>query len=1048
MPLTNKTEYSGPISWMARHAVAANLLMLACIGGGLLFMANIKQEVFPEFQIDSVSISMAYPGASPEEIENGMLLAIEDAISSLDGIDEVNSTAKEGLGTIVVDAIRGTDIQQLAQDIEKEVNRITTFPEDAEEIEISVVTHKRQVLSLVLHGNAEERVLHELAEQLRSELLQDRAITQVELAGIRPLEISIDIPQAHLRRYKLSLADIAQRIKNASIDLPGGSVKTSAGEILIRMKERKDYGRQFAQIPIITAANGSQVLLGDIATINDGYENTDYSTIYNNKPAVMVQVYSVGEQTPVQVSNAVKQHLQDVNSRLPKGIHADIRYDASKQYAQRIDLLLRNSAMGLVLVFIALALFLELRLAFWVMMGIPISVLGSFLLLPFLGISLNMISLFAFIITLGIVVDDAIVIGEHIYHYRQQGLPPMRAAITGARDMAIPVTFSILTNIVTFVPLFFIPGEMGKIFFMIPVVVTTVFLISLLESLFILPNHVAQLQPINRTGLLSWIHHHQQNFSRAFKHWVLNRYGPFLDLLLKHRYLTTIAAFALLIATLSYALSGRMGMSMFPKTDADFVRVTVTMPYGTPVEKTQAVAQKIIAGARTTADSIKNGDQLLLGIFAEMGKSGSHNAIIRAYLADPAIREKIISTEQFSQRWREMSGDIVGVEALLFESDAGGPGAGSGITIELNHNDINTLEKAGLEVADVLRAYPIVKDVDDGYSSGKQQLDFTLLPEGKSLGLSAQMVARQVRNAFYGAEVLRQQRGRNEIKIMVRLPEPERISEKNIEDLLIWTPTGKEIPLREVVNIERGRAYTEINRHNGRRNLQVKANVTPKSKAGEILNDLKDTELKRIMAKYPGLEYSFEGQEADMADSMSSLKMSFVLAVLAIYALLAIPFQNYLMPLVVIVTIPFGVIGAIFGHLLMGYDLSIMSLLGIVALSGVVVNDSLVLIDHALHLQKNSDKPPAEIIRTAAAQRFRAIILTTLTTFCGIMPMIFETSRQARMLIPMAISIGFGILFATLITLILIPSLYLVVDDIRRFLNRNKTVPADSETAK
>lgn len=1046
MPLTTKTEYTGPISWMARHAVAANLLMLACIGGGLLFMANIKQEVFPEFQTDSVSISIAYPGASPEEIENGMLLAIEDAISGLDGIDEINSTAKEGLGTVIVDAVSGSDVQQLAQDIQKEVDRITTFPEDAEEVKISVVTQKRQVLSLVLHGNATDHVLHELAEKLRSRLLQDPAITQVDLAGVRPLEISIDINQADLRRYKLSLAEIAQRIKNASIDLPGGSVKTGSGEILIRMKERKDYGRQFARIPIITAANGSRVLLGDIATINDGYESTDYSATYNGRPAVMVQVYSVGEQTPVQVSDAVKQHLQDVNSQLPEGIRADIRYDASKQYAQRIDLLLRNSALGLTLVFIALALFLELRLAFWVMMGIPISVLGSFLLLPLLGVSLNMISLFAFIITLGIVVDDAIVIGEHIYHYQQQGLPPLRAAIRGAREMAVPVTFSILTNIATFVPLFFIPGVMGKIFFMIPIVVITVFLFSLLESLFILPNHVSRLERIERTGLLYWIYQHQQQFSRAFKHWVLNSYGPFLDLLLKHRYLTTISAFALLVATLAYALSGRMGMSMFPKTDADFARVTVTMPYGTPVEKTQAVAQKIIAGAYATADSIKNGDQLILGIFSELGKSGSHTASIRAYLADPEIREKIISTEQFSQRWREASGDIVGVESLLFESDAGGPGSGSGITIELNHQDINILEKASMELADALRAYPIVKDVDDGFSSGKQQLDFTLLPEGKSLGLTAQMVARQVRNAFYGTEVLRQQRGRNEIKIMVRLPESERISEQHIEDLLIWTNTGKEIPLREVVHIERGRAYTEINRHNGLRNVQVKANVTPKSKAGEILNDLKETELKRLMNEYPGLKYSFEGQEADMADSMKSLKISFVLAVLAIYALLAIPFQSYLMPLIVITTIPFGVIGAIFGHLIMGYDLSIMSLLGIVALSGVVVNDSLVLIDHALHLQKDSDKPAAEIIRMAAAQRFRAIVLTTLTTFCGIMPMIFETSRQARILIPMAISMGFGILFATLITLILIPSLYLVVNDIRRFVSRKKTVPADTGT--
>lgn len=1032
---SKKIEYTGSISWMAGHPVAANLLMLAFILGGLMFLTKIKQEVYPEFEIDAVSISIAYPGASPEEVEKGMLLAIEDAVSGLDGIDEVRSVASEGNGTVTVEAMADADLQRLTQEIQKEVERITTFPVDAEEPKITVMTRKRQVLTLVIHGHAQERVLHEVAEQFRDRLLQDPGITQVELEGVRPLEISIDVPQENRRRYGLSLAEIAQRIQNASVELPGGSVKTSTGEILIRMKERKDYGQQFAHIPIITAANGSQVLLGDIATITDGYEDTDYTADYNDEPAVMVQVYSVGEQTPIQVSEAVKRHIDWANVQLPDGLSADIRYDASEQYAQRVDLLMRNSAMGLALVFIVLALFLELRLAFWVMMGIPTAFLGSFLILPTLGVSLNMISLFAFIIALGIVVDDAIVIGENIYHYRQQGMPPLLAAIQGARDLAAPVTFSILTNIATFMPLFFIPGMMGKIFFMIPMVVIVVFLLSLFECLFVLPNHVGHLKDVEKSGVMYWIHCQQQRFSRAFKHWVQESYGPFLDLLLRHRYLTLIAAFSLLVATLSYALSGRMGMSMFPKTEADFARVTVMMPYGTPIEKTQAVAQKIVDAARATTADIKDGDKLIRGIFKEVGKDGeSHKALIRAYLAAPEIREKIISTEQFNLQWRERVGDIVGVDSLLFESDAGGPGSGSSLTIELNHQDITLLQKASNQLADALRAYPIVKDVDNGFSPGKQQLDFTILPEGKSLGLTAQSVARQVRNAFYGAEVLRQQRGRNELKVMVRPPKEERISERNIENLLIWTSTGKEIPLREVVHIERGHAYMEINRHHGRRNVQVKANVTPRSKAGEILNDLKATELPRLLEQYPGLQYSFEGQQADMAESMGSLKLSFVFAILAIYALLAIPLQSYVLPLIVIVSIPFGVIGAIFGHLLMDYDLSIISVLGIVALSGVVVNDSLVLIDHAIYLQKGSSKTAAEIIKAAAIQRFRAIILTTLTTFCGIMPMIFETSRQARMLIPMAISMGFGILFATLITLILIPSLYLVVDDIRKLI--------------
>jgi multidrug efflux pump subunit AcrB len=1040
MQSSNHKGSKGAIAWMAGHGVAANLLMAICLLGGLLALRNIKQEVFPEFQIDTVSIQVIYPGASPEEIESGIILAVEDAISDLDGIDDINSKAKEGVGIILADAAKDVDVQRLAQDIQQEVNRITTFPEDAEEPTIKAVTKKRQVLSLAIYGQAKEAVLHGLAEQFRDQLLQDPGITQVELEGVKPLEISIEISQENLRRYRLTLSEVAQRIQKASVDLPGGSVKTQSGEILIRMKARKDYGRQFARIPIISPASGSEVLLGDIATISDGFADTDYTATYNQQPAVMVQIYSIGSQTPIQVSEAVKGHLDTFKAGLPKGITAEIRFDTSDQYAQRIDLLMRNSAQGLVLVFIALALFLELRYAFWVMMGIPTAFLGSFLILPFLGVSINMVSLFAFIIALGIVVDDAIVIGENVYHYRQQGLSPMQAAIEGAREMAMPVTFSVLTNIVTFIPLYFMPGEMGKIFYMIPTVIISVFSISLIESIFILPNHLAHTHDKVRTGRSAWLHERQQQFSKSFEHWVEYRYGGFLTWILRHRYLTIVAAFALLFTTLAYTFSGRMGMSAFPKTESDFAKVTVTLPYGTAVEKTQAIADKIITSAHQSVKTINRGDELIKGIFTEVGKAGdSHKAEIRAYLADPEIREKIASTEQFIQLWRNAVGDIVGVDSMRFESDAGGPGSGAAMTIELNHPNLDILEQASKDLAEALRGYPLVKDVDDGFSPGKQQLDFAILPEGNSLGLTAQSVARQVRNAFYGAEVLRQQRGRNEVKIMVRLPENERVRQTHIEDLMLWTSTGKEIPLREAVQIKQGRAYTEIDRHHGRRNVQVTANVTPKSKAGEILRDLQAVELPKLINKYPGLQYSFEGQEAEMAKSVGSLKLSFVFSLLAIYCLLAIPFQNYILPLIVIVSIPFGIIGAIFGHLLLGYDLSIISFLGIVALSGVAVNDALVLIEHATYLRvKGNHESVTELIKTAAIQRFRPVILTTLTTFGGLMPMILETSRQARFLVPMAISIGCGIVFATLITLILIPSLYVVVDDIRNLVKKNK----------
>ena len=1029
-PPKPEQQKRGAIAWTAGHSVVANLVMLLCIVGGYLSLRNIKQEVFPEIERDEVTVAVPYPGASPEEVERGIVLAVEEAVRGLDGVDEIRSAAREGSGSVTVELLVEADLHKTAQDIQAEVDRITTFPEDAEEPRVRIASHKRQVLSVVLHGRAEDTTLHELAEQLRDRLLQDPNITQVDLAGVRPLEIAVEIPQANLRRYNLTLQEAANRIRSASVDLPAGGIKTPGGEILVRMKERRDYGRQFADLPVISAPDGGQVLLGQIATIDDSFQDVDRYATFNGRPAVMLQVYRVGDQTPIQVADAVRRHLEQLRPVLPPGIEVDIRRDRSGIYRQRVELLLRNGALGLVLVLVILGLFLEVRLAFWVMMGIPISFLGSFLVLPATGVTVNMISLFAYIIALGIVVDDAIVVGENIYHYHQEGLPFSRAAAKGARDVVVPVTFSILTNIVAFMPIYFVPGMMGKVFRMIPIVVVTVFLISLGESLFVLPAHLGHQRDRRRRGLSAWLHARQQAFSHGFRRWVRNRYGPFLRLALRHRYLTIATALALLIAMLSYALSGRMGFGLFPKIESDSARATLVMPYGSAVAKTEAVMQRMLRAARQVVDECGR-PQLVTGIFAEVGRDGSHTGTMRVYLAEPEVREKIMGTEEFTRRWRKAVGQVVGTEYLLFESDAGGPGHGAALTIELSHRNISVLEKAGADLATAFRSYPQVKDVNDGFLPGKQQLDFAIRPEGKSLGLTARGVARQVRNAFYGAEALRQQRGRNEIKVMVRLPESERISEHSVNELILRTPAGTEVPLREVAAVERGRAYTAISRRNGKRTVHVTADATPRSKAGEVLEDLKTDTLPRLVDEYSGLNYSFEGRRADMRESLASLKVGFILAMLAVYALLAVPFRSYYQPLIVMMSIPFGIVGAFIGHLLMGYDLSIMSMFGIVALSGVVVNDSLIMIDFANRLRKQSDGTNRDVIVAAAIQRFRPILLTTVTTFGGLAPMIFETSRQARFLIPMALSLGFGLLFATLITLVLVPSLYLAIEDVK-----------------
>jgi multidrug efflux pump subunit AcrB len=1012
---------------MAGHSVSANLLMLVLLVGGFIMGKNIKKEVFPDFDLDMVNISVAYPGASPEEVEQGIILAIEEAIQGLEGVKEVTAAANEGSGAVTVEVIEGEDAQQIAQDIKNEVDRITSFPEEAEERKITVAKRKRYVVSLALYGDQSERVLREMAEIVRDRLLQDANITQVDFVGVRDHEISIEIPLNTLRAYNLTLDSVAQTLRRAAVELPGGSIKTAAGDVLVRVKERRDYGHEFAGIPIITANDGTQVLLEDIAVITDGFEETDNSATFNGKPAIMIEVYRVGDQTPISVSDAVKGKMAEINQMLPPGLALEARSDRSEIYRQRLDLMLRNGYLGLCLVFVLLAVFLEARLAFWVSLGIPISFLGSLLILPALGLSINMISMFAFIVTLGIVVDDAIVAGENIYYHRQEGLPWLQASVKGARQIAMPVTFSVLTNMVTFMPMFFVPGFMGKIFKQIPIVVICVFSISLVESLFILPAHLGHQSMSEKKGIMRWIVGRQQKFSALFSRMVQTKYGPFLDLVLRWRYVSMSMAVAILLLAVGFIKSGRMGFELFPKVESDYAKATAELPFGSAFEKTKKI-QDVLVKAAQEVSTRNGGEKLVEGIYAQINGNTTE---VRIYLVPPD--ERPVSTTELTQSWRDRVGVLPGLESLKFESDAGGPGRGAAITVELSHRDIGVLERASAELAKELAYYPSMVDIDDGFSPGKQQIDFKIKPEGRSVGLRARDVARQVRYAYYGAEVLRQQRGRNEVKVMVRLPKTERISEYNLEEMILIGPTGREIPLREAVNLERGRAYTTIDRRNSRRIVNVSADARPRSKAGEVLRPLKADILPTLTQRYSGLTYSFEGRQADRRESVSALLRGLLWALLVIFAMLAIPFNSYLQPMIIMLSIPFGIVGAMAGHLIMGYSLSLPSLFGVVALSGVVVNDSLILI-HFANRRRRQGTAVRDAIRAAAIHRFRPILLTTLTTFGGLSPMMFETSRQARFLIPMAISLGYGILFATVITLLLVPSFYLILEDVQNLL--------------
>ncbi|PLX72854.1 MAG: AcrB/AcrD/AcrF family protein [Desulfuromonas sp.] len=1017
----------GPLAWMVFNRVTPNLLMIFLICGGIYMSGKIKKEVFPAFELDMVRISVAYPGASPEEVEQGIVLAVEEAVRGLEGIKELTAIAGEGHATVNAELLADSDQQKVYQEIKQGVDRITTFPDDAEQPQVSLLARRREVLNVQIYGDVPEIVLRETVEQVRDRLLQSPEITQIDLRGVRDVEIHVEISQPTLRSYGLTVNDVANRIASAAVEIPGGSIKARGGDILLRVADRRDLARDFARIPIITSVDGSVVTLDQLAKVTESFEDSERFASFNGRRSMELEIFRVGDQTPISVSRAVRNAMVDIEADLPPGIDWDINRDRSDIYEQRLHLLLKNAFIGLLLVLLLLSLFLEFKLAFWVTVGIPTSFLGGLLFLPSMGVTINIISMFAFIVALGIVVDDAIVAGENIYEYRQRGYGLPKAAILGARDVCVPVTYAILTNVVAFLPLYFVPGFMGKIWQAIPLVVITVFLISWVEALVILPAHLAHTESRPTSRMTARLHARQQAFSRQLIHFVEQVYRPFLERAIRWRGLTIALGLGLLLVVVSYAASGRVGIILMPRVESDSAVVTAVLPPGSPPDHAEAVGVKLVEAMERVAAQ-HGGETLLQGVFAEVDEN---QVGITAYLTPPGIRP--LSTGRVTELWREEVGTLVGLESLRFESDRGGPGRGSALTVELSHRDTAVLDRASTALAGRLEEFANVKDVDDGVAPGKPQLDFRIKPEGQILGLTSRDVARQVRDAFSGATALRQQRGRNELTVRVRRPEAERSSAFDVETLLLRTPAGTFVPLLDVAEVESGRAYTVINRRDARRTVTVKAEVEPIDEVGQIQTTLDNEILPQLIRDYPGLTTSYQGRQASMKESLGGLFSGFGLALVAIYFLLAIPFRSYVQPLIVMLAIPFGVVGSILGHLLMGYSLSLMSMMGMVALAGVVVNDSLVLIDYA-NRQRLAGLSAHDAILAAGTRRFRPIILTTMTTFGGLAPMIFETSRQARFLIPMALSLGYGILFATVITLLLVPCLYLLIEDAKQKL--------------
>lgn len=1035
----NAPKRSGPIAWMARNTVAANLLMIVFLVGGLLFATRVKQEIFPEFDLDIIRVSVPYPGASPEEVEKGIILVIEDEVRSLDGVKKVSSISVEGGGSVTVELLRGFSNAKMLQDVKNVVDRIESFPEEAERPIVSLLEGQKQVVSLVIYGNQDRQLLRELAEYVRDDLVQLPGITLVELASVPPLEIGIEVPQRNLRAYNLTLSKIAETIRRTAIDLPAGAVKAPSGEVLLRTQERRDFASEFGNIPIVSKPDGSKVTLEDIALIEEGFADTNEEAFFNGLPAIRLDIYRVGDQTPLDISEKVRKYTSEELSKLPAGVDVAVWNDSSEVFRDRIDLLLRNAGIGLILVLLLLGLFLEPRLAFWVTLGIPVSVVGSFLFFPATGASINMISLFAFLITLGIVVDDAIVVGENVYQKREQGMPFMDAAIEGTQEIAKPVVFAVLTNVAAFMPLFFVPGAVGKIFMQIPAVVVFVLLVSLVESLYVLPAHLTH--KYKKSLFWDILTIPSLLFEKVLGRFIRESYAPRLKRAIENRYLTITIGVSMLLLVFATMIGGHIRFSFIPRVDADIATVHAILPFGVPIEKARKVQKQIVDAAQRVI--AEEGD-IAKGIYTQIGsaiqdmgpptgvtpgESGSHLIAAQVALVDSDHRQ--ISGTAFANAWREATGEIPGLETISFSAMIGTTG-GNPIHVELSHRSTEVLEVASKELAFGLRNYSGISSIDDGVSLGKPQISFQVTPEARSLGITARDLAEQVRSAFYGAEALRQQRGRNEVKVMVRLPKAERQTIYTAEELVLRTPEGGEIPLSDAADVTFGRSYTSIKRIDGRRILAVTADVDEDvANSNEIVSDVQAEILPNLLQKYPGLSYKLAGQQQEQSDTLGALGVGFAFAMLAIYAMLAIPFRSYIQPLTVMLSIPFGIIGAILGHMLLGYELSIMSMFGIVALSGVVINDSLVLIVTVNRFRTKEGMSAFDAMMAAGPLRFRPIVLTSLTTFFGLAPMIFETSMQARFLIPMAISLGFGVLFATFITLIIIPAAYLIIEDIK-----------------
>jgi multidrug efflux pump subunit AcrB len=1026
---------------MAQNPVAANLLLVIVFVAGLYAIQALEKEVFPSFPTETFRITVPYPGSSPEEVERGIILRIEEAVRDVVGIDELRSEAREGVGTVTVIMEPGSNVTKALNLAKVRVDGIASFPADAEEPVVEEIEATNRAISVSLYGAIDEHKLKALSEQLREEILALGNISEITVRGERDYEISIELSDEHLRRYGLSIDDVVSAVRAGSRDLPGGQLRTDSGSITLRSTSQAYTGRDFEQLTLIRREDGTRLRLGEVATVRDGFAEQPVLSLVNGEPALTFAIDRVGEQNVLEITSLVKDYVARKQEQLPEGVRIEAWSDASRILRGRIDLMLRNAAQGAVLVIIALALFLDLSLAFWVVVGLPFAVLGCLATLQVLGlpVTINVLSVFGFILVLGLLVDDAIVTAESAYARLESEAKGLTSVIGGVQRVTTATVFGALTTAIAFGPSLFLTEGFARILSQLGYVVILCVIFSLIETKLVLPAHLRHIrvpQPGDRQGRLRRA---QQRIAGGLVSFARGPYRRALTLAVSYRYTTLAVFLAGLMVCLALIPSGILRVVFFPSVPSDSINITLEMPQGTSWERTHDYARRIAEAAGAMNERFREQDPAGRDVIKTLQVLSENDTRAQLNIELIVSEERSIDSVTLGAWLRDALGPLHGVRSFRLDA-AAGPG-GSPIDVQLRGRDLEQLRQAANELKLQLAKVEGVRDIRDSFNAGGRELDIQVTPEGEALRLGNVELARQVRQAFFGAEVQRVQRGREEVRVYVRLPEEARTRLETLQSLWINLPDGRRVPFSVVGSAREQTGLSVINRIDLSRVVDVQADVDKSQVSSSEVTDLIErTMLPDILARHPSVRYSVAGEVEEQRETSQGLLYGSLIVLILIYAALAIPLKSYLEPLLIMSVIPFGVTGAFLGHLILGMDVSILSAIGIIGLIGVVVNDSLVLVDFINHyIDEGHDWKSA--VLEAGPMRFRAVMLTSLTTFLGLLPIQLETSIQAQFVKPMATSVAFGIFFSTAVTLFLVPTLYYVSQDFRRLFARRPLVP-------